>query len=57
MRLSVPLPCGHAVLVLPEWLADDGRFVGRLGCPAPCRRTFDDVKLEDYSSEEVARRG
>lgn len=53
VRLALPLPCGHTVLVPPEWLSDGGRFSGRLGCRAPCRRVFDDVVLEGYTAEEA----
>lgn len=52
-RISFTAPDGHPIFIFPEWLTDDGRFMGRLGCPAPCRVIYEDVRLEGYSEEAL----
>jgi len=50
-ELILRLPCvpsGHAVVILPGWVDEDGRFIGRLSC-SECRKIYDQVRLAGWS--------
>lgn len=50
-QLVVRPSCGHLVVILPSWVAPDGKFVGLLECTEPrCERRYEDVVLEGWGA-------